>query len=144
MAILSRFLNSPAALSQTSRSLEGVDLTLSWKPLRNNQFQSIIWGTELLHSGNSYDVTPTAGGRRLQSVQPIRRLLWHVFVSHLQMDTGVVGRVHVRVCGGRLEQRRPRLSHTPRILRGPLATGIRLRLQYTHTDHNAMIRSAPR
>ena len=49
-------------LSQTSRSLEGVDLTVSWKPLSNNQFQSVIWGTEVLHSGNSYDVTPTAEG----------------------------------------------------------------------------------
>ena len=35
---------------------------MSYKPLRNNQFKSIIWGTEVLRSGNSYDVTPTAGG----------------------------------------------------------------------------------
>ncbi len=49
-------------LSQTGRSLEGVDLTLSWKPLQNNQFQSIIWGTEVLRSDSSFDVTPTTGG----------------------------------------------------------------------------------
>ena len=70
-------------LSQTGRSLEGVDLTLSWKPLQNNQFQSIIWGTEVLRSDSSFDVTPTTGGAAFSPVQPIRRVLWHVFVSDL-------------------------------------------------------------
>ena len=49
-------------LSQTERSLEGIDLTLNWNPLSGNQFNSLTWGTEFLHSGNSYDVIPTAGG----------------------------------------------------------------------------------
>src|SRR5208283_3232263 len=43
-------------LTERERRLTGVDLVLSYKPLRNNQFQSITWGTELLQSDNRYDV----------------------------------------------------------------------------------------
>ena len=50
-------------LSQTERSLEGVDFVLSYKPLSENQFKSITWGTEFLHGGNTYDVIPTAGSK---------------------------------------------------------------------------------
>jgi uncharacterized coiled-coil protein SlyX len=49
-------------LYQTERAIEGIDLVLSYKPLSNNQFNSVTWGTEFLHSGNTYEVIPTDGG----------------------------------------------------------------------------------
>jgi len=40
------------------RRLAGVDIKVSYVPLRNNQFRSLVWGTELLHSGNRYLFDP--------------------------------------------------------------------------------------
>jgi uncharacterized coiled-coil protein SlyX len=57
---LSQFPGS--TLRETERSLEGVDFVLSYKPLSNNQFKSITWGTEFLRSDNSYDVIPPLVG----------------------------------------------------------------------------------
>jgi hypothetical protein len=53
-----------STLRQTERSLEGIDFALSYKPLSNNQFKSLTWGTEFLRSGNCYDVLPTPGGAK--------------------------------------------------------------------------------
>ncbi len=94
-------------LSQTGRSLEGVDLTLSYKPLRNNQFQSIIWGTEVLRSDSSFDVMPTTGGAVFSPFsQSVESYGMYSYLD-LQVEPGVVGRVPVRVSGGLVEQRRP-------------------------------------
>ena len=44
-------------LTERERRLLGADLVLSYMPLRNNQFKSVTWGTEVLYSDNRYDVT---------------------------------------------------------------------------------------
>jgi hypothetical protein len=44
-------------LTERERRLMGLDFVVSYKPLQNNQFKSLIWGTELLYSNNRYDVT---------------------------------------------------------------------------------------
>jgi hypothetical protein len=41
----------------------GLDLRLSYVPLRNNQFQSLDWGTEVLYSDNNYLFNPLRPGR---------------------------------------------------------------------------------
>ena len=50
------------AFTERERRLLDADFTLSYRPLRNNQFQAITWGTELLYSDNRYDVAPPGGG----------------------------------------------------------------------------------
>ncbi len=130
-----------STLRQTDRSLEGVDFTLSYKPLSNNQFKSLTWGTEFLRSDSSFDVIPPLTGDsprpRVQSVQPRRRCLGHVFVPHLQVVKGVVGRVPVPVCSGT-----PGTTQTDTFSYSPYVTWAtshwsQIRLQYTHTAPNA-------
>jgi hypothetical protein len=124
-------------LSQTERSLEGVDLTLSWKPLSSNQFQSIIWGTEVLHSGNSYDVTPTSGGAKFSP-----------FISSVDsygMYTYLTYKWSREWSGGFLFQwvedswnnADRTFSYSPYIT-WALSHWNQLRLQYTYTEPNAV------
>jgi hypothetical protein len=42
------------SLIEKERRLAGVDFSLKWAPLRNNQFQSLTWGNEVLYSDNRY------------------------------------------------------------------------------------------
>ena len=51
---------SPTArtLTEKERRLAGLDLKLSYVPLRNNQFRSFTWGTEVLYSDNRYLFDP--------------------------------------------------------------------------------------
>lgn len=41
-------------LTEKERRLAGLDFSLKWAPLRNNQFHSLTWGTEVLYSGNRF------------------------------------------------------------------------------------------
>lgn len=47
-----------STLTEKKRQLEGVDLKVSYVPLQDNQFRRFTWGTEVLHSDNSYLVDP--------------------------------------------------------------------------------------
>ncbi len=49
-------------LTETRRLLFDGDLKLSYVPLRDNQFNSLTWGTEVLYSDNQYLATPTGSG----------------------------------------------------------------------------------
>ncbi len=80
-----------STLTERRRLLLGGDLVVRYWPLRNNQFQSLTWGTELLYSDNRYLVNSPDGAR----VQPLRWLLWPVLVSRLQVPPAVVSRVPV-------------------------------------------------
>ena len=44
--------------TEQERRVAGLDLRLSYVPLRNNQFRSLVWGTEVLCSDNSYLFNP--------------------------------------------------------------------------------------
>ena len=50
------------AFTERERRLLDADFMLSYRPLRNNQFQAITWGTEVLYSDNRYDVDHAGGG----------------------------------------------------------------------------------
>jgi hypothetical protein len=45
-------------LTERERRLAGVDFKLSYVPLQNNQFRSFTWGTEALYSDNRYLADP--------------------------------------------------------------------------------------
>ena len=128
---------SGSRLSQTSRSLEGVDITVSYKPLRNNQFQSIIWGTEVLHSGNSYNVTPTAGGAVFspfsQSVDSYGMYSYLTYKWSREWSAGFMYE-YVEDAWNSADKT---VAFSPYIT-WALSHWNQLRLQYTHTDHNAI------
>ena|SRR5690242_5310061 len=50
--------NGISTLTEKERRLVGADVKLSWLPLRNNQFNSVTWGTEVLYSDNQYLANP--------------------------------------------------------------------------------------
>ena len=45
--------------TEQERRVAGLDLRLSYVPLRNNQFRGLVWGTEVLYSDNNYLFSPT-------------------------------------------------------------------------------------
>src|ERR1017187_7674461 len=45
---------TPSTPIEQERRVAGLDLKLSYVPLRNNQFQSLTWGTEVLYSDSRY------------------------------------------------------------------------------------------
>ena len=45
-------------LTEKERRVAGFDLKLSYVPLRNNQFQRLDWGTEVLYSDSRYLFDP--------------------------------------------------------------------------------------
>jgi hypothetical protein len=48
-------------ITMTERRLAGADFSLKWAPLRNNQFQSLMWGNEVLFSDNRYQDNSAKG-----------------------------------------------------------------------------------
>ncbi len=50
------------SLIEKERRLGCVDFSLKWAPLRNNQFQSLTWGNEVLYSDNRYVGTLPGNG----------------------------------------------------------------------------------
>ena len=83
-----------STLTERRRLVLGADLMVRYQPLRNNQFQSLTWGTELLYSDNRYLVQSYRDSGR-PCVQPIRWLLWSVLVSCLQAPSAVDSGVSV-------------------------------------------------
>lgn len=75
--------------TERERRLIGADLVLSYKPLRNNQFQSITWGTEVLYSDNRYDVGPSGGPVSQQSVGSYGLYSYIIYKWHRQWSNGV-------------------------------------------------------
>ncbi len=124
-------------LSQTSRSLEGVDLTLSYKPLRNNQFESIIWGTEVLRSDSSFDVMSTTGGAVFspfsQSVESYGMYSYLTYKWSREWSAGLL----FECLEDSWNNANKTVAFSPYIT-WALSHWNQLRLQYTHTDHNAI------
>ena len=55
-------------LAERQRRLLGVDFMVRYQPLRNNQFKSLTWGTEVLLSRNRYSVTAPDGTQLLPDI----------------------------------------------------------------------------
>jgi len=54
--------NGVTTLTETKRQLVGGDLKLSYVPLRDNQFNSLTWGNEVLYSDNQYLASNNGSG----------------------------------------------------------------------------------
>ncbi len=115
--------------TERERRLYGVDLVLSYKPLRNNQFESVTWGTEVLYSDNRYDVTNAPSS---QSVGSVGLYSYLTYKFDRQWSTGFMfERVENQV-----NKQDVTYAYSPNIT-WALSHWNQLRLQYTHTDHNA-------
>ena len=119
--------------TERERRLVGADLVLSYKPLRNNQFQSLIWGTEVLYSDNRYDVT-----------DPLEKPLYSTSVGSLGMYSYLTYKFSREWSAGFLFERMENVVNNQDVTYAysPYVTWYlshwnELRLQYTHTEHNA-------
>ena len=124
-------------LTERERRLLGADLVLSYKPLRNNQFQSLTWGTELLYSDSRYDVhdaTDPANPVFLstRSVGSLGLYSYLAYKFHRQWTTGFL----FDWVEDAQNKKAQTFAYSPYIT-WALSHWNQLRLQYTHTDHNS-------
>jgi outer membrane protein assembly factor BamA len=110
----------------------GADITFAYRPLRNNQFQSVTWGTEVLHSDNRYDVTSSDGNLSTQTVGSYGLYSYLAYKFHRQWTTGVVFDWVEN-----LENNQAKTSAYSAYVTWALSHWNQLRLQYTHTNNNA-------
>jgi len=120
--------------TQRERRLYGADLVLSYKPLSNNQFESVTWGTEVLYSDNRYDVTDPSGSALPSStVGSVGLYSYLTYKFHRQWSTGFL----YEFLENEVNKQDKTFAYSPYIT-WSLSHWNQLRLQYTHTDHNAV------
>jgi len=119
--------------TERERRLVGVDWVLSYKPLRDNQFNSLTWGTEVLYSDNSYDIADTSGNMLPgRSVGSLGLYSYLTYKFHRQWSAGFL----YEWMENEVNKQDKTSAYSPYIT-WALSHWNQLRLQYTHTDHNA-------
>lgn len=120
--------------TERARRLYGADLVLSYKPLRNNQFEGLIWGTELLYSDNSYDVSaPDGTALPGSTVGSLGLYSYLTYKFHRQWSAGFL----YEFMENQVDNKDKTRAYSP-YLTWSLSHWNQLRLQYTHTDHSAV------
>ncbi len=120
--------------TERERRLVGADMTLSYKPLRNNQFESIIWGTEVLYSDNQYDKTDVSGNSLPNSsVGSLGMYSYLTYKFHRQWSAGFLYGFAEDAQNSSAKS----YEYSP-YLTWALSHWNQLRLQYTYTDHNSL------
>ncbi len=134
-----------STLTERERRLAGVDFKLSYVPLRNNQFRSFTWGTEVLYSDNRYlfdpdgSLNPTNSSPRLDgdeytgSMGSLGLYSYMTYKWHRQWSAGFLFD-WVQNAQNHDDQT---FAYSPYIT-WAISHWNQLRLQYTHTDHNAV------
>ncbi len=125
-------MSDGSTLTERERRLMGLDLVLSYKPLRNNQFQSITWGTELLHSDNRYDVNNGINPVFSRSVDSSGVYSYVTYKFHREWSAGFLFDFVEDAHNNKLQT----TAYSPYIT-WALSHWNQLRLQYTYTDQNA-------
>jgi hypothetical protein len=121
-----------STFTQRQRRLVEADITFAYRPLRNNQFKSLTWGTELLYSDNRYDVTSPDGNLSTQTVGSYGLYSYLAYKFDRQWTAGVVFDWVEN-----LENNQARTSAYSAYVTWALSHWNQLRLQYTHTNNNA-------
>lgn len=121
-----------SAFTQKERRLLDADFMLSWRPLRNNQFESITWGTEVLYSDNRYDVSAPSGSFFDRAVGATGLYSYLAYKFDRQW---IVGFLYDFVESP--QNNRARTSAYSPYITWALSHWNQLRLQYTYTDPNA-------
>jgi hypothetical protein len=120
-------------LTERKRRLLGADMVVSYKPLRNNQFKSLTWGSEVLYSDNQYDLTdPSGNSLPGSSVGSLGLYSYLTYKWHRQWSAGFL----FDFVEDQLDNHARTFAYSPYIT-WALSHWDQLRLQYTYTDHNA-------
>jgi hypothetical protein len=134
-----------STLTEKERRVAGLDLKLNWIPLRNNQFRGFTWGNELLYSDSRYLFDPDGS---LNPANPMPGLSGDEFEGNmgaLGLYSYLTYKWHRQWSGGFLFDyvQNAQNRHDETFAYSPYITWAlshwnQLRLQYTHTDHNAL------
>ena len=123
-------------LTEKERRVAGFDLKLSYVPLRNNQFQRLDWGTEVLYSDSRYlfdpDGTPESGDEFNDHIGSWGMYSYVTYKWHRQWSAGFLFD-YVQNAQNHSDEG---FAYSP-YLTWALSHWNQIRLQYTHTDHNA-------
>ncbi len=123
-----------STFTERERRLVGVDIMLSWKPLRNNQFQTVTWGTEVLQSDNRYDVGTAPLDNTLGS-RSVRSLGLYSYLTY-KFDRQWIAGVQYEQVEDMANNQAKTTAESANIT-WATSHWNQLRLQYTHTDNNA-------
>ena len=77
-----------SVFTERERRLAGIDLVLAYRPLQNNQFKSVTWGTEVLKSSNRYDVNTTDGAFSNRTVGSLGLYSYLAYRFHREWTAG--------------------------------------------------------
>lgn len=130
--------NGVTTLTETKRQLVGGDLKLSYVPLRDNQFNSLTWGNEVLYSDNQYLASNNGSGAFNETVGAWGMYSYLTYkwsrswsggflFEYLQNDENSAGQTY---------------GYSPYIT-WAISHWNQLRLQYTHTQPNAATGNQP-
>ncbi|MDB6025685.1 MAG: hypothetical protein JWM68_1908 [Verrucomicrobiales bacterium] len=135
-------LPSGSTLTEHERRVAGLDLKLSYVPLQNNQFQRLDWGTELLYSngrnlfdpdGSLASASPALNGDEfMKSVGSFGLYSYVTYKWNRKWSAGFL----FDWMQSPLNNRDVSMAYSP-YLTLAMTHWNQLRLQYTHTDHNA-------
>jgi len=122
------------AYTEKERRVGGADFKLSYVPLRNNQFQRVDWGSEVLFSDSRFDVSPTGDpldpatfGKRVGSVGGYSYITYR---WHRQWSGGFL----FDYVQDALDHNDESFGYSP-YLTWAISHWNQLRLQYTRTEH---------
>ena len=134
-----------SALVEKERRLAGLDFKLSYVPLRDNQFNSFTWGTEVLFSDNNYlfdpdgSLNPAHGPPVLSGDEhrgDMNSLGMYSYASYKWSRQWSAGFLFDYVQSAQ-NHNDEAVAYSP-FITFALSHWNQLRLQYTHTDHNAV------
>jgi hypothetical protein len=128
--------NGISTLTEKERRLAGFDVKMSYVPLRNNQFRSLTWGTEVLCSDNRYlsdpNGIPSSGDEFDENVGSVGLYSYVTYKWSRQWSAGFL----YEWVQSNQNNSEVTSAYSPYITFA-LSHWNQLRLQYTHTDHNA-------
>ena len=134
-----------STLTEKERRLAGVDFKLNYVPLRDNQFNSFTWGTEVLFSDNDFLFDPD-GNLNPANTSPglsgdefrgnVQSLGLYSYVNYKWSRQWSAGFLYdyVQNAGNHADVA---TAYSP-FITFAVSHWNQVRLQYTHTDHNAI------
>jgi len=122
-----------STLTERERRLAGIDFSLRYVPLKDNQFRSFTWGNEVLYSDNRYHDIPVSGDEFSKSVGSVGLYSYLAYKIDRQWTTGLLFDFFENE-----QNNRDRTSAYSAYLTYALSHWNQLRLQYTHTTHNSV------
>jgi hypothetical protein len=129
--------NGVSTMTERERRLAGLDLKLSYVPLRNNQFNRLDWGTEILFSDNNFlfdpNGVPASGDEHFGDVNSLGL---YSYVSYKWSRQWSAGFLFDYVQSAENHDNET-VAYSP-FVTFALSHWNQLRLQYTHTDRSGI------